>query len=1318
MQINANSGVISAIAQNGTAPYLYQITTTPVAPAPADPSWDTPSTFNVDAGSYYVHVMDAYECIITSPEQVVGMDSEPIIDALTTNQCSTVQGQFEIDVTLTSPGIPPYSVSIDGGSFQSQSFPFTISGLSSGTHTIEVNDAYGCGNLVTVDIESPLGLTSIITALPSCDDDDGEITVTATGGTGNYAYTINPNPPSIILTGNVFSGVPSGTYIVTVTDTVTLCTEDISVTLDSAIPVTFNTEVTNISCQGGSDGQIVVELLPGNDNPIYTYEIIAPIIVLPQTSNIFIGLPAATYTVRVTSGRGCIAIADVLITEPLLLEVTGNATPFACSANNTTTTAVITITELGGTAPYSYSIDGINYFNTNVFEVLDTGVTQFITIYAKDANICIATNTVTIDPLPTIIATAVTTVTPIDCNQTGSVSIAVIGGSGNFEYQLLPDGVPQTSNVFDIPGPGTYYYRVNDLDTDCYFLTDPFIVPPFDEIDAVLTVIEQNECFGDSNGELALTITGYSGAYTYQLFDGQGAPIGGPVATNTSTNPQLITGLPSGSYSVEVVALETPFCSTTSNVVTIGSPSELTLEISETSNVTCDNNRGVITAIANGGTSPYEYELTGDATVLYSPNNVFTNLSAGTYTVNTRDTNGCIETDTITLLEPIPIDADFVPSTTLLACFNDHDASITVLNVTGGQTGNYSYTLNTIMPVPSSSGPQSSNVFEELGAGVYSVIITDGFNCIFISVPVTINEPDPIISSLVVDTTPTCLIEAELTLSAVGGTGAYEYSNTIDFTVVLGTFTTSITFPVLPGTYNYYVRDVNGCIANVSNDITVDPLPELEIELLSINPQINCTGDNTGVIVATATGGLGDYVYTLQDTSGNTIPADQNSPGVFTGLFAGNYVVLVESGDCLATSDVITITEPDTALDVTFEVTNVICNGEDNGRLEIIANGGSGIFLYAISPNLDQFFETNIFENLAPGVYDVIVQDELGCFITFSFEVEEPPAVLISIVPDSIFPEICEGDQNGFFSIEIVGGTLPYSVSLDDYNGPYTTGGPDQTTFDFDNLSGGNHIVYVRDSAGCESEWNIAFPESVFIEPIADVEILCVDNVSINSVTVTVDETLVDTSQLDYSLNDGPYQSSNVFTNLPPSIDNYITVRHTNGCIRITEFFDIEAFTPVGLTLVEGDINEIIAFPSGGAGDYVYTFNGVDFGTTSIFTITESGTFEVIVTDSTGCMAVAIIQKDFIDICIPNYFTPNGDGVQDGWTIGCAPNYPNLVFSIYDRYGRKVITLNAGEKWDGTYNNTELPSGDYWFIVETDRSGEIRDFVGHFTLYR
>ncbi|MBV1929053.1 MAG: SprB repeat-containing protein, partial [Gammaproteobacteria bacterium] len=893
------------------------------------------------------------------------------------------------------------------GDFQNQSFPFTITNLSSGSHSVEVNDVYGCGNLVNVTIEPPLGLTPAVTALPSCDDDDGEITITAVGGTGNYGYSINPNPPSIVLIGNVFSGVPSGTYMVTVTDIVTMCTEDISVSLENATPVTFNTEVTDVSCNGGNEGEIIVELLPSNNNPIYTYEIIAPIIVGPQTSNIFTGLTAATYTVQVTSGRGCIATADATINEPVLLEVTGNATTFSCTLDNTISTSIITITEVGGTADFTYSINGTNYFNTNVFEVLDTGTIQFITVYVKDANNCIATNTLSIDPLPTITAAAVAIVTPIDCNQTGTVSINVTGGSGNFTYQLLPDGTAQTSNIFDISAPGTYYYQVNDLDTSCYFLTDPFIVLPFDEIEAVLNATEINDCFGDTNGEIELTITGYIGGYTYQLLDSTGTPIGNPVIANTSTNPQVINGLPTGNYSVDIVETETPFCTTSSNVVSIGSPPiPLLLEIAETSNVTCNNNQGVITALASGGTNPYEYELTGDATIPYSENNTFTDLSSGTYNVNTRDANDCIVSETIILIEPEPIEADFVPNTTMLSCFNDQNAVLTVENITGGQAGNYIYTLNMISPSQTSSGPQISNVFEGLGAGVYSVTITDGYDCIFNSLPVTINQPEPILSSLVAATTPTCLIDAELTLTATGGTGAYEYSDTEDFNTILGTFTTSVTFTVSEGIFNYFVRDANGCNANVSNEITIDPLPALEVYLVSTNPEINCAGDNTGVIEATAIGGLGDYIYILQDTSGNTIPADQNNPGIFTGLTAGTYVVYVESGDCLITSEEIDITEPDTFLETTFVVTDVLCNGENNGRLEILANGGSGIIKYAISPNLNQFFETNIFENLSPGFYDVIVQDQLGCFLTFNFEVLEPLAVLITIVADSIFPEI------------------------------------------------------------------------------------------------------------------------------------------------------------------------------------------------------------------------------------------------------------------------------------------------------------------------
>ncbi|GGH42991.1 chromophore lyase [Mangrovimonas yunxiaonensis] len=1067
---NPNSGIISAIGHDGTAPYQYQITTTAAAPSETDPAWASNSVFNVDGGTYYVHVMDAYGCIVSSPV-TMPTDPSPVIDAAVTNQCTVNEGEFEIEVTMPTAGVPPYSFSVNGGAFQTQTAPFTLTNLSSGTHTIEVTDANGCGNLVSVTIEAPLGLTPDLTTAPSCNNDDGVITVTGIGGSGNYSYTISPNPASVSITGNTITGVPSGIYTITITDTVTLCTAEATISLPEAILPTLTTTPTAVSC------------------------------------------------------------------------------------------------------------------------------------------------------------------------------------------------------------------------------------------------------FGDNSGTFELFVNGYSGAYTYEVFNDTGVSVMGPVAANTTTNPEIVTGLAAGSYTVTITETAVPFCSATSSVVISSPTGPLTLTALETANVTCNNDSGTITATATGGWGNYEYELTGDAYLGYSPNGTFTGLSAGNYTVNVRDDSNCIASVNVTLAEPNPITATFTPSTTLLPCFGDQNASITVSNVTGGQGSNYTYTLNTILPTPSSSGPQTSNVFNNLGAGTYSVTITDGYNCETTSANIVIDEPTPVDVNLVTATTQTCLNGATLTLSASGGTPPYTYSDNANFTTVLGSFNTTVTFSVADGTHSYYVQDANGCTTNASNTITVEPLQPLVLNLDSTNPTINCAGDNTGNIVASAQGGLGNYVYTLQDTLGNTINATQDTPGVFTELFAGSYVVYVESGDCNTTSQTITITEPSTTLNATFVVDDVTCTGSNDGRLEINATGGTGIIMYAISPNLNQFFETNVFENLAPGTYDVIVQDQLGCFLTHTFTVTEPTPVILNIVPNSIFPEVCEGDLDGEFSINLSGGSLPYSVSLDNYNGPYTTGAANQTQFDFTGLGGGDHTVFVRDAEGCESEWNITMPESVNMSPTLLVEYGCVNNISSNTVTVFIDES-VDASQVEYALNGGTYQASNTFIDVPAGMNHYIEVRHTNGCVQATEFFSIDAFDPLTLVLTEGELNQIVAHAAGGSGDYEFTFNGENYGSENTYFISASGTHTVMVTDSYGCTAVAVIEMEFVDVCIPNYFTPNGDGTLDEWGPGCALNYPDLEFSIFDRYGRKIATLRVGEKWDGTYKGNELPTGDYWYVVNFRSSNVDRNIVGHFTLYR
>ncbi|WP_242134711.1 T9SS type B sorting domain-containing protein [Aestuariivivens marinum] len=1323
---NANCNQNAQVAVNasgGTPPYEYAFVVDSVLPNAGD--WNTSNLAFLDAGvslDWDVYVRDSNGCNIAVPLDVtIATDPTPtvILPAIADDQCTSDGSSYTFTATPGGGEAAPVTYSIDGVNFQS-SATFIVS--APGTYTVTIRDGNGCTATDTITIYPPIQINAQVTALPSCTNNDGIITATGYGGSGNYTYEITSGP---VLVGpqasNVFNSLPSGVYTITIEDATSACTDQVDITLDAATPVVFTPIATNVSCNGGNDGTITVNLPASNDNPPYTYEITSgPVLVGPQSSNIFTGLPAGNYDITVTSGRNCSETEPVVIGEPLLLVVSGSATDFACAPDNSVNTSTLTIVESGGTAPFTYSIDGTNYFTTNTFDIIDTGSVQTITIYVRDDNGCIASNSVNINPLPALTMASVAIATPIDCNNTGTVSIAVTGGSGNFNYQLLPSGTLQASNIFAITEPGTYYFQVNDLDTGCSIATPALTIAPFDTIEVIANATTPVTCFGDNNGAFEFTIIGYSGNYNYEVLDSSGASISGILAGNTSTNPQVVNGMSAGNYYIEITETASPFCSTTSNMVTIASPvSALMLSVTETSNVTCNDNQGTITAVASDGWGGYQYELTGAATVNYSSNGTFTELSAGSYTVNVMDAGGCIVSENITLNLPTPIDATITATPTLLSCFGDTNATITVSNVTGGQDSNYSYTLNMLAPTVSSSGPQTSPIFNGLGAGTYNVTVTDGYNCSFTTPDLIIDEPTQIIASLVTATTQTCLNDTTLTLSATGGTGTYDYSDSASFTSVLGSFTTSTTFSVPAGTYAYYVRDANGCIAVVSNEITIEPLEPLTVNLDTTNATVNCAGDSTGVIVAEAQGGLGNYLYTLQDGGGNDIlGATQNSPGVFTDLPIGTYQVHVESIDCEVTSATVIITEPSEPLVAQYTVTDITCNGENDGIIEVIASGGTGIIKYAITPRLDQFFDEAIFDELSPGFYDIIVQDELGCYILLEdIEIVEAAPVILSIVPNSILPEVCEGDMDGEFSIDISGGSLPYSVALDDINGTYTTGGATQTQFDFVGLAGGDHIVYVRDAQGCESEWNITFPESVRINPEIIVELGCANNSSTNIVTVTIDDSITNLSDVDYSLNGGPYQVSNVFTDVPAGMGHYIDVRHTNGCIQQTDLFDIPAYEPLEVVLVEStNINEIVAIATGGTGDYEFTFNGESTGSTNTFQIYETGNYTVVVTDSNGCTAEASGYFEFVDLCIPNYFTPNTGGQ---WGPGCGKDsYKDLTVDIYDRYGRIVARLRVNDTWDGKYNGRELPTGDYWYVIKLNDNKDDRDFVGHFTLYR
>lgn len=1233
---NPNRGRITATGQFGTAPYQFQLV--PAGnPAPTVGTWVGSATnvFNVEGGNYVVYIRDANNCIQAVPV-FVPTDPAPQIAASVTNLCTASQGNFTIEVTLTTAGIAPYTFSLNGGTFQTQTVPtFTYTNLNSGNYSIRVRDFNGCTQTVNLTIPAPLNLTPFITAQTSCANNDGIITVTPFGGSGTFTYELQNNVGSVIVAAQaspIFNGLASGNYVVVINDTITGCSAQAPIELEPATPVTFTTTQNNVSCFGGNDGNITVSLPATNNNPAYTYVLTdgvnAPI---SQNNGVFTGLSAGTYTITVTSARNCSLQQVVMITEPTLLSVTAIATDFACNASNVVQTSTITTTATFGTAPYVYSINGTNFFASNTFTIADNGSVQNITVTVRDANNCLATTVVNINPLPTITAVTATTITNLTCTNNGTVQINVTGGSGDFTFALLPLGsqpaITPGSGIFTanftLTAPGSYTFQVTDNVTGCYLISAPYVIAPFNTIQTNILNTSAVTCFGDSNGTITVNVSGYSGTISYVVNDIQGNTVATGNGT-TSVNPFVISGLSGGSYQVIVTATQAPFCSATSNFMVVASPSEpLVINANETANVTCTNNLGEIFANATGGWGSYQFELVNNTTATtlqpFGTNSLFTGLAAGNYTVSVQDAGGCLISSTVILIQPSFISANLTATNSNLLCNGDTNASVTATNVTGGQ-GVYQYILNTYnasgTSIVSSSGGQSSPTFNGLGAGIYSITITDGWNCDFTTNLVTITEPSSVVATLSLTSSLTCTNNAVITVSVSGGTAPYQYSTDGI------TFTNTTVYNVGPGTYQFYVRDANNCAVVQTNQITINAIPALNLNLNLSSANINCFGESTATIIANATGGLGNYNYSLLDASNNVIAGPQTS-GIFTNLPSGNYVVSVVSIDCTAASGVIQITDPQELMISNLTVNNVLCNGGANGSVSIQTIGGTGTIQYAISPNLNQFFNTGTFNNLAPGNYDIIVQDQNGCFILLPIQITEPAPLVADVDLTSVVQNLCLGDNDGSFTVTISGGTAPYSTSLNNQDPSAFVEG--QLTFT--GLAGGtDYFIFVKDANGCETIAYFFLNAPVEVIPaIESVVYNCTGNVPGNVVTVSVNASAIGNVQ--FALDGGTYQSSNVFINVPAG-NHIISVQHTNGCTKTIEL-NIDDNQPINASLSNvqnvlcngGSTGSVTVSVSGGTGtiEYAISPNLTTFTTNNVFTNLAAGTYDIIVRDGIGC---------------------------------------------------------------------------------------------------
>jgi gliding motility-associated-like protein len=482
-----------------------------------------------------------------------------------------------------------------------------------------------------------------------------------------------------------------------------------------------------------------------------------------------------------------------------------------------------------------------------------------------------------------------------------------------------------TGNVYDLHLDKTKIYAcgagfVSEID---------ITTPPCNQSVINLSTASTSSSCGGSNGTATVIPVGGNPPFTY---------VWNPTGQTTST----ATGLSAGTYTVTVNDSGTgcsPGSSQTATVIVTGLGT-FSITASPT-NINCNGgNNGSANVITAGGTSPYTYSWNPTGATTSS----VTGLSAGTYSIIVTDATGCSSTQTVTITQPAAITTTITAST---ASCGVTDGSATA-NSSGG-TGAYIYNWN-----PSGQTTQTAT---GLGAGSYTVIITDANGCTKTAVANISNTGQPIANiAPIVNVNCNGGNNGSATVNVTVGTPNYTYlwSN--------GQTTSSVS-GLTAGNYQINITDANGCIAILTATIAE---PTALTASVSSTP-VSCNGGNNGSAVATASGGTPSYSY-LWNPGGQTTSAA-------SGLTFGNYsVTITDSNGCTQTATV-AATQPGPFTSGIIATGNA-CNSGSTGSAAVSASGGTGPYSYNWNPSGQS---TQTANGLPPGNYTATVTDSHGC---------------------------------------------------------------------------------------------------------------------------------------------------------------------------------------------------------------------------------------------------------------------------------------------------------------------------------------------------
>ncbi|MFK7932930.1 MAG: SprB repeat-containing protein, partial [Saprospiraceae bacterium] len=459
---------------------------------------------------------------------------------------------------------------------------------------------------------------------------------------------------------------------------------------------------------------------------------------------------------------------------------------------------------------------------------------------------------------------------------------------------------------------------------------------------------------------------------------------------------------------------------------------------------------------------------------------------------------------------------------------------------------------------------------------------------ITLSNPLTIN---------VMSTPPSCSMQnnGSIRLQVIGGAMPFDYFWTN------GIGNTGNPTNLSAGTYAVTVTDNNGC--ENSTQITLNEPNPLQLDLSSTDA--GCGNENNGSVSVAVNGGTAPYIYKWDDANNSTTASVNN-------LAAGTYRVMITDNNGCSDMGSVTVDGND-AFDLTLNMNNADCFGQNTGSATVTAMGGEAPFSYQWNDPAEQTTQTAT--NLTAGSYFVSVFDANNCLTIGNVMIDEPTELNVNLISTDAS---CDNGNNGTATATVTGGTPPYEYQWDDF--------ARQTTAMATGLAPAVYRLQVTDANGCINKSQVTVGGSASFEAKVTITDASCENPNSGAAVA-----VVDTGSGSYAYRWNNNETSQVINNLTAGTYTVTITDNSTGCSAVASG-TVETTGNLVLSTSKNDATcgenngTATVNITGGTAPFIYQWNDANNQTTQTATNLAAGTYMVTVSDANGCSATTNVQ--------------------------------------------------------------------------------------------